>query len=193
MLVLLLIVLWILLLLLLRKLKIYFFVFVAGSVGMFLFVTYLGRDFLERQLEMAVTYSMWFVGNLTRLFNAYPQYSMITLYYRQEAISFFVDYECSGFIEMIVFISLLTFYPIYRWKGKLALAAAGTVYIYLSNVLRVFAICVIVKLFGPTLFFFSHTIFARLLFFFLTVTLYYVVFTRPHIIRQKVGNMVHGS
>ena len=118
---------------------------------------------------------------------------MITVYFKSEAISFFVDYECSGIIEMLVFICLIIFYPIYSTKEKAKLVLVGTLYIFLANVIRVFAICLILKVFGPKLLFFSHTIFGRLLFFYLMIIIYYQVFTRPHILRQKVGNLSNGK
>lgn len=183
---------WILLLLLLTKLRLRFFVFILGCVGLFCFMMYLGKDTAEQYLEYAVTYCIWIIANATKLFHAFPDYSMVTSYYMSEAISFFIDYECSGFIEILVYISLLSFYPVYRLKRKLLLAFIGTLYIFISNIIRVFTICTIIKYFGPNLFFFSHTVFARVLFFSLMVGLYYVVFTKPHILKQKVGNMTYG-
>jgi len=187
--ILLIIAVWILFLLLIRKLKIYFFVFVVGSIGLFCILMYIGRGTVEKYLEHAVTYSMYLISKATDIYVAHPEYSMLTVYYNSQAVSFFVDYECSGFIESIVYLSLLTFYPIYRWKRKIFLGIAGTLYIFISNIIRVFIICVIIKKFGPSLFFFSHTVFARVLFFFLMVGLYYVVFTMAHILRQKVGRI----
>ncbi len=180
---------WILFLLLIRKLKIYFFVFVAGSIGLFWILMYIGRGAVEKYLEHAVAYIMHLISKFTGFYVAYPEYSMLTVYNNSQTVSFFVDYECSGFIETITYISLLAFYPIYRWRRKIILGLSGTLYIFLSNIIRVFIICVIVKKFGPSLFFFSHTVFARVLFFFLMVGLYYVVFTRAHILRQKVGKI----
>jgi exosortase family protein XrtG len=114
---------------------------------------------------------------------------MITIYKGTEAISFFVDYECSGFIETLVYICLLSFYPVYSYFKRGILAIIGIVYIFISNIIRVFFICIIIKLFGNGMFFFSHTIFARVIFFTFMIILYYTVFTRPHILRQKVGNL----
>lgn len=182
---------WIVILIALKRLKLHFFVFIIGCVGLFCFLMFLGRSTAEQYLEYALTYCMRFVGKITGLFDAYSEYSLISVHYKHEAVSFFVDYECSGFIEILVYVCLLLFYPIYRFKGKVFLSLAGGLYIFVCNIIRVFVICLIVKLFGPNLFYLSHTIFARILFFGLTVCLYYVVFTRPHIINQKVGNMTY--
>lgn len=182
-------ILWVLLLMLMKRQNLNFFVFTIGSIGLFCILMYIGRGTVEKHLEIAVTYCMYLLGKATGLYIAYPKYSMLTIYNNMQAVSFFVDYECSGFIETIVYISLLMFYPVYRWKGKLLLTVLGILYIFISNTIRVFVICVIIKAFGSSLFFFSHTVFARVLFFFLMIGLYYVVFTRPHILNQKVGNI----
>jgi len=193
MLIFLLFIIWILILMLLRKLKIYFFTFLLGSVGLFVFMMIAGMDSGEKYLEYAVTYCMQLIGNYTYLFTAYPEYSVITSYHDLEAVSFFVDYECSGFIEMLVYISLLMFYPMYGLKGKALYLLIGMVYIFTANVIRVFVICTIIRFFGIQLFFLSHTVIARVLFFMLMVALYYIVFTRPHVLRQKVGSLTYGS
>jgi exosortase family protein XrtG len=180
---------WIILLIFLKRTKIYFFVFLVGSVGLFCLLMYLGSGFLESYLQYFVAYAMYLAGNFFNLFSVYPKYFMITVYHDLQAVSFFVDYECSGFIETLVYVSLLAFYPIYGLVGKIKLGLIGIIYIFLSNILRIFLICVLVKEFGPSLFFFSHTIFGRILFFILMLVLYYNVFTRPHVVKQKVGNL----
>jgi exosortase family protein XrtG len=184
---------WITLLLVFKKVKIYFFFFLFGSIGMFGFLMYFGMSTVEKYLEYSVTYVIWIIGNLSGLYKAFPEYSMITSYHKVQAVSFFVDYECSGFIEMLVYVCLLMFYPVYHFWNKILFSIIGIIYIFICNVIRVFFICLITKLFGSGLFFFSHTIFARVLFFFFMVILYYVVFTKPHILKQRVGNMSYGK
>lgn len=186
-------VLWVIILLVFRKVKIPFFVFLFGSIGLFGFLMFLGLDFVEKYLEYLVTWAVGLIGQITGLYKAFPEYSMITAYHQTQAVSFFVDYECSGFIETLVYVCLLMFYPVYRFGSKLILVMIGVIYIFIANVIRVFFICMITKFFGSQLFFISHTILARVIFFFFMVVIYYVVFTRPHILKQKVGNMSYGK
>lgn len=188
-----LLVIWVALLLVFRKVKVYFFFFLFGCVGLFGFLMYFGMNTVEKYLQYYVTYVIWIIGNITGLYKASPGYSMITAYHNVQAVSFFVDYECSGFIETLVYFCLLIFYPVYHFWKRILYVILGIVYIFISNVIRVFTICLITKVYGSQLFFFSHTIFARVLFFFFMVILYYVVFTRPHILKQKVGNMSYGK
>ena len=184
---------WIILLLVFRKVKIYFFFFLLGSIGLFGFLMFFGMSVVEKYLEFTVTYVLWEIGSVTHLYKAFPDYSMITVYHRVQAISFYIDYECSGYIEMLVYFCLLMFYPVYHLWNKILFSVLGIIYIFLSNVIRVFFICLITKLLGSGVFFLSHTVFARVLFFFLMVILYYTVFTKPHILKQKVGNMSYGE
>lgn len=184
---------WIFFIWISSKYKMHFYKFILGSVGAFGFLMLIGQGTIQALLQYAVTYSTGILGKMLNIYQSYPEYSMITVYYKYEAISFFVDFECSGIIEMLVFICLLMFYPIYSMKEKLRLMLLGSIYIFLANVFRIFVICSILKAFGPQLIFFTHTIFARLLFFFMMIILYYRVFTRPHILRQKVGNLGYGK
>lgn len=186
-------VIWVTLLLIFRKVKIYFFFFLFGSIGLFGFLMYFGMNTVEKYLQYYVTYVIGIIGNATGLYKTLPSYSMITAYHKVQAISFFIDYECSGYIETLVYFCLLMFYPVYHFWGKMLYTIIGIVYIFISNIIRVFFICLITKVFGSELFFFSHTIFARVLFFLFMVVLYYLVFTRPHILKQKVGNMSYGK
>lgn len=184
---------WICLLLTFSKYKMHFYKFIFGSVGAFGFLMFIGQNTFQTFLQYTVTYLTGILGKALNLYQTYPNYSMVTIYFRSEAISFFVDYECSGVVEMLVFICLLVFYPIYSAKEKVKLMFLGVIYIYIANVIRVFMICLILKIFGPQWLFFTHTIFARLLFFFMMIIIYYYVFTRPHILRQKVGNLSYGK
>ncbi|MCX7922676.1 MAG: exosortase family protein XrtG [Clostridia bacterium] len=186
-------ILWVITMVFLRKIKMHFFVFLVGSAGLFCFLMYIGLGSAEKYLEYAVTYLISLIGDFSGLYKAYPEYSSITIYYKNQAISFFVDYECSGFIETLVYVCLLLFYPVYNYREKILYTVIGIIYIFIANVARVFIICLIIKLFGSPLFFFSHTLFARVLFFAFMVVIYYIVFTRPHILRQKVGGMSYAA
>lgn len=181
--------LWLAFLLFLKKLNMKFFLFLTGSIGLFCFLMYAGTGTAEKYLEQGITYCMWLIGRATGMFTAYPQYTMMTIYHRAEAISFFIDYECSGFIEILVYICLLLFYPFYSVKEKGILGLVGVLYVTASNLFRLFVISGLIKLFGTPVFFFSHTVFGRIIFFALMVILYYMVFTKPHMLRQKVGSL----
>ena len=69
----------------------------------------------------------------------------------------------------------------------------GTFYIILANALRIIAICVIIYVFGMPSYYVAHTFVGRILFYGLSVLLYFFVFTKTQIIRQKVGDFTYGT
>lgn len=182
---------WLGVVLCLKKINMHAFLFIFGSVGLFFFLMYLGLESVEKQLEFLITYILGEIGRVTGLFTAYPEYSMISIFLDKQAVTFFVDYECSGFIETLVYLCLVAFFPVYSYWEKGLCMLAGSIYILFSNLFRVLMICLLIKSFGVQIFYFAHTIFARLLFFALSLLLYYFVFTKPHILKQRVGNLTY--
>ena len=90
-------------------------------------------------------------------------------------------------IEMMVFISLLTFFQVYEVWQRVVIGILGCIAIFFSNVCRIFLICIIIKVGGNDMYYFAHTIIGRLFFYMLAILLYYFVFTRAQIKKQKVG------
>ena len=109
------------------------------------------------------------------------------------AITLQIDFECSGVIEMLAFLALLWFFPVYDKYERVVVSMIGVMAIFLANVLRIFFICLLVHIWGIDMYFFAHTIFARILFYGCTVFLYFYVFTKPQIVRQKVGAFRYDS
>lgn len=180
---------WLYLLFKLKQLNMKFFKFIVGSVGLFCLLMYIGREWAEKHLEFLITYIVSYFVKHYALFIVQIKYSMITVYYKKEAMTFFVDYECSGIIEILVFISLVVFYPLYTSAEKIKRMFMGVVYICLANVFRILLICIIIGNLGPSVFYLTHTVFARIMFFLLMIVLYYKTFTEPHILKQKVGKL----
>jgi exosortase/archaeosortase len=54
-------------------------------------------------------------------------------------------------------------------------------------------ICVVIYKFGSGSYYFAHTILGRIIFYTFTVILYYYVFTRQQIIKQKVGGFQYAE
>ena len=115
-----LLVLWSVLIIFFHKQGMHFFKFIAGSVGLFVFVKMLGSAVGEDYLENAVTWCLWVVSQISGSFSVFPGYSLVTVFHGMQAVSFIIDYECSGFIEVLVFLCLLLFYPMFSaWKKAL--------------------------------------------------------------------------
>jgi len=185
--------LWVYLLSVLTRAKLPFFKFLVGSVGLFFFAMLALEPYLVMPLGHVVSAVAGLVGTLTGYFEAFPDYSLIFISKNASFISFYIDYECSGLIEMVAYLSLLWFFAIYNTAEKVILSVIGVAWIILSNVLRIVVICIIIFYGGNDVFYFAHTIFGRIVFYALSVALYFYVFTKSHIVRQKVGQFHYGS
>ncbi len=187
-----LIALWIYILNVLKRTELHFWRFIAGSFGLFIFLMVLARPVFTQPLSKAVASVSGLVGSLTDTFTAYFKYGVLFIESAAGAITLQVDFECSGIIEIMAFISLVAFFTVYTVNERIVVGVIGTIYIILANVLRVTCICLIIHFFGPDAYFISHTIIGRLIFYTFSVLLYFYVFTKPQIIRMKIGKFTYG-
>lgn len=178
---------YIYLLTVLKRAKLPFAFFCIGSVGMFVFTVVLLQPLVTVPMQKAVAAVAGLLGQAIGIYQSYFQYGILFIQSKTETISMYIDYECSGIIEIVAFLSLLWFFPVYSTAEKIFTSIIGFITIFLSNVLRIFVICLIIFFFGNDAFFIAHTIIGRFVFYFCSIILYFFVFTRPQVIKQKVG------
>lgn len=182
-------ILWIYLLTVLKRGKLDFWYFIAGSVGLFIFSVIWIEPVAVGPIQKAVAAAAGIPGRLTGIYESYFQKGIIFISTGGTSLSLYIDFECSGIIETLAFFALLWFFPVYRLYEKVVVSIAGGLLIFASNVLRIFVICLVVYFFGGDMYFLAHTIIGRLVFYACTITLYFYVFTKSQIIRQKVGGL----
>lgn len=90
---------------------------------------------------------------------------------------------------MLVFTSLALFFPFGGTLRKGINIVLGNLYLYAANIIRIMFIALGVKVLGASYFYIFHTLFARILFFGLTIILYYYVFTSTQLRYQRVGEI----
>ncbi len=180
-------VIWIYSLTVFRRRKLEFFHFIVGSVGMFLFAFVVLRDIMTDVLTTLTCYLTGMLGNLLGFFRAYTAHAILFVENADGPISLYVDFECGGVIEILVFISLICFFSVYNVWEKVWISIAGTVWIIVANIIRLFSICLIINQFGNESYYMAHTIVGRMIFYALSIVLYFYVFTRAQIRRQRVG------
>ena len=78
-------------------------------------------------------------------------------------------------------------------KEKICISLIGAVWIITANIIRLFSICVIINQFGNESYYMAHTIVGRLIFYALSIVLYFYVFTRAQIRKQRVGDFGYDS
>lgn len=186
-------VLWVYIISVLTRAKLYFFKFLIGAVGLFFFMMIFLQPYLVGILSKSVAAVAGIVGDITGFYESFYQYSLILISKGSTTISMYIDYECSGVIEMLAFTALLWFFPVYSTLEKIMYNVAGLAWIFVANIIRIFIICALVYKFGNNMFYFAHTIFGRVVFYILSIILYFYVFTKSQIKRQKVGNVSYGN
>lgn len=172
--------------------KLEFFRFCFGSVGLFLLLMNT-IDYLKHPVTYIFTTLLGMLGNSCGLFTGYSQYGIFFINRGDTAMSLYMDLECSGLIEMFVFTSLLMFFPVYKGIKKFIVWASGIVMIFCFNIVRVLGIIILIYSQGSAAYAFAHSIFGRLIFYFLVITLYFCVFTKGQLNKQNVGNFSYNG
>ena len=164
-----------------------------GSLGLFVIMMITVQPVLTMPLARCVAALAGVVGNITGTFIAYLKYGIIFISSGLTSVTLRIDFECSGIIEIMAFISLLAFFNVYNFSEKVMVGIGGFCYIMVCNALRIVMICLSVYFFGMDAYYIVHTFVGRIFFYVLSVYLYFYVFTKPQIIKMKVGNFAYGS
>ncbi|WP_297522803.1 exosortase family protein XrtG [uncultured Clostridium sp.] len=180
---------WIYLLRMFHKLKMIAFEFFTGSIGLFLISIIFFRKPLEVLMSKILFYFLNIITSITGLFDSFSDVGTVLINTNNGIISMNLTYECSGVIEILVFLSLALFFP---FKNKLRgslLTLSGFSALIISNILRIVFIAGISKYFGIYSYSITHMIFARIFFFILTISIYYFVFTKTHLKEYTFGGV----
>ncbi|MEG0614837.1 MAG: exosortase family protein XrtG [Oscillospiraceae bacterium] len=177
----------------LKRAKLNFYFFLVGSVGIFIFMVIYVQPILTLPLTKLVAAAAGILGETTGMYTSFFDYAMLFIHNSEGSISLYIDYECSGIIEILAFVAMLWFFPVYNLMEKFVISIAGMLWIFASNLIRIFLICTLIYFFGNDMFFFAHTIFGRIVFYGLSILLYFYVFTKSQVVRQKVGNFNYGN
>lgn len=180
--------LWVWLLRVLRKAGLKFWRYLLGSCGIFLILLILVRPWLVLPLARLIAAIAGIFGKVTGFYQAYYRYGVIFIESLNGAITVNIDLECSGFIEISAFISLLAFYGIYNIPERIYIGVIGTLYTMLTNGLRIAVICTMIHFLGTDYYYVAHTIVGRIVFYVLQVILYFYIFTKPHVLKMKTGD-----
>ena len=180
--------LWIWLLEVLRKAGLRFWRYLLGSCGLFLLLMFFAKGWLVLPLARLVAALAGIFGKVSGFYQAYYRYGVIIIESAKGAITVNIDLECSGFIEISAFISLLAFYGIYNIPERIYVGVIGTLYTLLTNAFRIGIICSMIHFLGTDYYYVAHTIVGRIVFYVLQVILYFFVFTKPHVLKMRTGD-----
>lgn len=184
---------WIYLLSVFKRKKLNFFYFITGSAGLFMLLFFPLHKVAAAPMARFVCYLTGIFGRLTGMFKAYSSYGILFIENAEGPVSLYVDFECAGLVEILVFVSLIVFFQVYKLWEKALICLGGIVYIMAANILRLFSICCIIHFYGNKSYYLAHTIVGRLIFYGLSVIMYFYIFTRTQIRRQRIGEFDYDS
>lgn len=187
------IVVWLYVLRVMKKCNIYFGQFAVGGLGSFVFSMLLIRPIAVEPLSRVVAAIAGLFGDLTGTFTAFFRYGILFINTSTASVTLQIDFECSGIIEILAFLSLLAFFRVYRVRERVLLGIIGCMFIIFSNVFRILVICEMIHFLGSDVYFIAHAVVGRIIFYVMSVLLYFYVFTKPQIVRTKLGKFSYGN
>ncbi len=179
---------WLFFLRVLNKSKLNFWHFLVGSAGAFILMLLFLQPVFTQPLARIVALLAGLPGKIGDIYSAHYKYGVIFIESAAGAISLKIDFECSGIIEILAYLSLLIFYRVYTVYERVYVGVLGVVAIVLANALRITVISLMIYFGGVDMYHVAHTFIGRFVFYGLSVILYFYVFTKPQIIKQKVGS-----
>lgn len=179
---------WIYILLVLYRADLKFWHYIVGSIGTFIFFMTFFRELVTMPLARIVAALAGIVGDLTGAYHAFYKYGVIFIESFNDSITVRIDLECSGIIEITIFVSLLAFFRVYSIPERVYIGIIGVMYTIFSNAIRLTCICLMIHFFGTNFYYMAHTVIGRIIFYVLQVILYFMVFTKPQVIRTRVGS-----
>ena len=184
---------WLYLLHVTDRAKLPFWHYILGAMGLFLLMMFYVRPVLTEPLARAVAALAGLVGKITGTFSPFFKYGILFVQSDVGAITLQIDFECSGIIEIMAFLALLVFFRVYTVAERVIVSICGILYIMLANALRIILICEMIHFGGLDLYYMSHALVGRLVFYALSVLLYFYVFTKPQIVRMRLGKFSYGD
>lgn len=184
---------WLYLLHVTDRAKLPFWHYILGAMGLFLLMMFYVRPVLTEPLARAVAALAGLVGKITGTFSPFFKYGILFVQSDVGAITLQIDFECSGIIEIMAFLALLVFFRVYTVAERVIVSISGILYIMLANALRIILICEMIHFGGLDLYYMSHAVVGRLVFYVLSVLLYFYVFTKPQIVRMRLGKFSYGD
>lgn len=161
---------------------------VLGVVGTFFIIISLANNNVISFLMRLNTSGAGVVGMLTGFYTVAPTLGIIHIVSGQSAINLFITYECSALIELAAYIAPVLFFPFFKnLQQRLKLLGFGVIYLLLANMLRLTVTALIIHFLGLPSLIWAHVIVGRLIFYVLTIILYFYVFTRSQVLHIKIG------
>lgn len=180
--------LWIGLLIILHRAGLKGWYTIVGVLGMFIVSVMVFLPLFVTPLSQFVAAIAGIFGRLTGTFESYFKYGIIFVKtHADEYITLRIDFECSGIVEILLYIAWVMFFSVFTKYQKIVMSIIGFLYIVIVNALRIVIICEIIHFGGNGVYGFAHNIVGKLFFYVLIILLYFYVFTKQQVISMRLG------
>ena len=170
----------------LRRYHIWIFYYLVGAGGMAYILTTLLtqvldiRPFLGGSVAGSVHTFMSWMNIDTQVVQNAPTILMVLVVTQRVGWTILqIGVESSGLLEMIVLTSLVAFYPGWSFSRRLLAGGAGLLLTWGANLTRMLLIAAMLHYFGKEVLVLAHTFLGKLIFFLLTLAIYWVIITLP--------------
>ncbi|GAP07144.1 exosortase/archaeosortase family protein [Anaerolinea thermolimosa] len=170
----------------LRRYRIWLLYYVLGTAGLAYLLTLFLTRFWDMRSPLAgsVAMSVHFLLDLihieTRVVeNAPGALLVLVLTQRVGWTVLHIGVESSGLLEMIVLSSLISFYPGWPATRRIIRGATGLILTWGANLFRMLIIATLLHFFGKEVLVLAHTFLGKLVFFILTLAIYWALITFP--------------
>lgn len=182
---------WIYFLWVLYREKMTAFRFLVGSIGFFVLVFTMLRYYLVEACINVLEFMLGLLEHIVPFYSLYPQYNVLFINHDNAAISLFIDYECCGFIEILVVVSVILFFPLFNYKKKAIYSVIGVIYTTLANLIRLILITAFIYKYGNNAYYVAHSWLGRIIFYVFTLFFYFYVISWNQIKKQRVGRFIY--
>ena len=184
---------WVYILFLLKRKKLTAFYFMIGASGFFLTMFIVFKSILAKGCTYVLVTLMDWLSHIFKYYTMYKAYNIIFINHNDAAISLFIDYECSGVIEIFVVLAVILFFPLFKWKDKIIYSIIGIGFTMMANIVRLLVVTGIIYRYGNNAYYLAHSVVGRIIFYVLTLFLYFYLLSWKQIKAQKVGRFSFAS
>lgn len=177
---------WIMGIVFFRHYRVWFFYYLAGTIGLAFILVYFNRNILHTEVYLAqsVAYSVHHFANLlsipTQIFPKAPGLLLVLVIVQNIGwTALEVGVESSSLLEMCVLVSIVAFYPGWSLTGRSLRILAGLALTWIANAMRMTLIMLMLHVFGKNVLVIAHTFLGKLFFFICTIAIYWFLITRP--------------
>ena len=127
-------VIWIYVLTVLKRTKLTAFYMMVGSCGLFAFLFTSLKEVGTNFLSYVMCICLDKLASIFNMYKVYSDYSIIFVDSNASTISLAIDYECCGFIEIVVLVSALSFFQLFSIGQRIIYSIIGSLYTIIANI-----------------------------------------------------------